>query len=59
MHQFLKFILFWINTPHVLDGLSIHHQEFKTVHTPTGICQTGTVACLLAHHQAGNGTCLI
>jgi hypothetical protein len=48
MHQFLKFILFWHNTPHVLDSLSFHHQEFKTVHTATGICQTGTVACLLA-----------
>ena len=33
MHQFLKFILFWNNTLHVLDGLSVHHQEFKTVHT--------------------------
>jgi len=30
MHQFLKFILFWNNTLHVLDGLSVHHQEFKT-----------------------------
>ena len=33
-HQFLK------NTLHVSDGLSVHHQEFKTVHTATGICQT-------------------
>ena len=32
MHQFLKFILFWNNTLHVSDGLSIHRQEFKTVH---------------------------
>jgi len=40
MHQFLKFILFWNNTLHVLDGLSVHHQEFKTVHTATGICKT-------------------
>jgi len=35
MHQFLKFILFWNNTLHVSDGLSVHHQEFKTVHTAT------------------------
>ena len=48
MHKFLKFILFWNNTLHVSDGLSVHHQEFKTVHTATGICQTGTVACSLA-----------
>jgi len=27
-------------TLHVSDGLSIHHQEFTTVHTATGICQT-------------------
>jgi len=51
MHQFLKFILFWNNTLHVWDGLSIHHQEFKTVHTATGICQTGTATCLLASRQ--------
>jgi hypothetical protein len=40
--------LFWNNTPHVSDGLSVHHQEFKTVHTATGICQTDTATCLLA-----------
>jgi hypothetical protein len=51
MHQFLKFILFWNNTQHVSDGLSVHHQEFKTVHTATGICQTGTAARLLASRQ--------
>jgi hypothetical protein len=31
-------------TLHVSDGLSVHHQEFKTVHTASGICQTGSVA---------------
>ena len=52
MHQFLKFILFWNNTPHVSDGLSVHHQEFKTEHTATGICQqTDAVACLLASRK--------
>jgi len=40
MHQCIKFILFWNDTLHVSDGLSVHHQEFKTVHTATGICQT-------------------
>ena len=48
MHQYLKFILFWSNTLHVSDGLSVHHHEFKTVHTATGICQTDTAVCLLA-----------
>jgi len=40
MHQVLKFILFWNNILNIWDGLSVHHQEFKTVHTATGICQT-------------------
>jgi len=35
MHQSLKFISFWNNTLHVSDGLSVHHQEFTTVHTAT------------------------
>jgi len=37
MHQFLKFILFCSSTLHVSDGLSVHHQESKTVHTASGI----------------------
>jgi len=40
----IYFILFWNDTLHVLDSLSIHHQEFMTVHTATGICQTDTAA---------------
>jgi len=51
MLQFLKFILFWNNTLHVSDGLSFHHQVFKTVHTATGICQIDTVVCLQASIQ--------
>jgi len=35
-------------TLHVSDGLSVHHQEFKTVHATTGICQRDTALCLLA-----------
>jgi len=35
MHQCIKFILFWNDTLHVSDGLSVHHQEFKTVPTAT------------------------
>ena len=38
-------------TLHVSDGLSVHHHEFKTVHTATGICQTDTAVCLLASRQ--------
>jgi len=51
MHQCIKFILFWNGFLQVSDGLSIHHQEFKTVHTATGICQTDTSVCLLASRQ--------
>jgi len=40
MHHCLNFFLFWNNTLHVSDSLSVHHQEFKTVHTASGICQT-------------------
>ena len=28
-----QFILYLNNTVRVLDGLSVHHQEFKIVHT--------------------------
>jgi len=48
MHQCIKFILFLNDTLHVSDGLSVHHQEFKTVNTATGVCQTDTAVCLLA-----------
>jgi len=51
MHQCVKFILFWNDTPHVSDGLSVHHQAFTTVHTATGVCQTDTAYCLLASTQ--------
>jgi hypothetical protein len=40
--------VFLHNTLHVSDGLSVHHQELKIVHTVTGICQTDTATCLLA-----------
>jgi len=33
-------------TLHVSDGLSVHHQEFKTVHTAADIA-----VCLLASRQ--------
>jgi len=39
--------LFLEDTLHVADGPSVHHQEFKTVHTAIGICQTYTAVCLL------------
>ena len=61
IHKCIKFILFWSNTPHVSDGLSVHHQEFKTVCTATGICQTDTADCQLAgtRQQADSSTCLV
>ena len=48
MHQCIKFILFWNDTPRVSDGLSVHHQEFETVRIAAGICQADTAVCLLA-----------
>jgi len=48
MHQCLEFILFRNDTLHASDGLSVHHQEFKTVHIAIVICQTDTAVCLLA-----------
>jgi hypothetical protein len=40
-----RYTIFFIavNALHVLGGFSAHHQEVKTVHTASGICQ----ACLL------------
>ena len=40
----------WSNTVHVSDRFSGHHQEFKTVHTVTGTCQTRH-CCLLVSKQ--------
>jgi len=48
MHQGSKFILFWNDTLHISDGLCVHHHQFKTVNTATGICETDTAVCLLA-----------
>jgi len=45
IYQSNIFILFWNDTLHVSDGLSVHDQELKTVHTETGICQTDSVVC--------------
>jgi len=36
------------NTLHVSDGLSVHHQELKIVHTATRMCQAETATFLLA-----------
>ena len=38
MPQCIKYVLFWNDTLHISDGLSVHHQQFKTVRTATGIC---------------------
>jgi len=48
MYLLLKFILFWNKTLHVSDGLSVHHQEFKTVLTASSVCQTDSDTWLLA-----------
>jgi hypothetical protein len=40
-----RYTIFFINVNalHVSGGFSAHHQELKTVHTASGVCQ----ACLL------------
>jgi len=48
MYQFFKFILFCSSTLHISDGLSVHHNESKTVHTASGVCHTDSADCLLA-----------
>jgi len=51
MRQSINFILFWKDTLRVSDGDTVHLQEFKNVHTATGIFQTDTVDSLLAGRQ--------
>jgi hypothetical protein len=46
--SFSNLFLFCTSTLHVSDGLSVHHQESKTVHTASGTCQTDSADCLLA-----------
>jgi hypothetical protein len=48
MLQFLKCTLFCSSNLHASDGLSVHHQGSKTVHTASGMCQTDSADCLLA-----------
>ena len=43
MHN-ISNLFYFGTTLHVSDGLSVHHQESKTVHTASGICHTGSVA---------------
>jgi len=46
--------IYWSNTLNVPDGLSVQHQEFKTVHTATAIRQTDTAECLLVFPLASS-----
>ena len=45
-------LFYWSNALHVSGGLSVRHQELKTAHTATGICQTDTAVCLLSKQSA-------
>ena len=49
--EIICFFLFCSSTLHVSDGLSVHHEESKTVHTASGVCQTDSADCLLASIQ--------
>ena len=57
MHQYITFFLFWNDTLHVSDDLSVHHQEFKTVHTATDICQTDIASKQTAVSVLTNACC--
>jgi hypothetical protein len=43
MHNISNFFYFGTMLD-ISDGLSVHHQKSKTVHTASGICHTGSVA---------------
>ena len=56
-------IYFRNRTPHVLDSISVHQQEFSTVHAAIGTGHTGYADRLLArsswyHYQAVSITCM-
>ena len=55
MHQFLKFILFGSSTLHISDGLSVHHQEPKTVHTASGACRADSAETACWSERDGTG----
>jgi len=42
-----KFILFWNDDLHVSDGLSVHHQPFKTVHTAVSVWHMPVAVCTI------------
>jgi len=42
---FLKFIYFCQTLYMFQTGFSVHHQQHKTAHTASGICQTNTDTC--------------
>jgi len=48
MHQCIKFIYFRTTLYMFRTVFPVHHQEYKTVRTATGICQTDSAVCLLA-----------
>ena len=60
MHQCIKFILFWNDTIHVSDGLSVHHQELRNYIQQHAFIKQITAVCLLAgtRYQADSSICL-
>jgi hypothetical protein len=46
--SFSNLFYFCSSTLHVSDGLFVHHQESKTLHTASGVCHTDSAGCLLA-----------
>jgi len=44
MQRFTIYLFLW-DALHVSEGFSVHHQELKTAHTASGICQTSAATC--------------
>jgi len=44
MWHFSIYLFLW-DAVHVSDGFSIHHQELKSAHKASGICQANTWCC--------------
>ena len=48
--------LFLYDALHVSDGFCVHHQEFKTAHTASGVCQTNAATCYEPGRLAAGST---
>jgi len=52
MHN-ISNLFYFGTTLHVSDGLSVYHQESKTIHTASGICHTDSEAYIISQTDDG------